>query len=494
MDHYEQSPLYGITHPKSIAFWGASNNPMGMGSVLLSHLLSLGFEGKVYPMHPKETRVMGLRAYPTLEEVPGPVDLAVLVVPTGLVSEILEQCGRAGVKRAIVVSAGFAEIGPEGRKLQDRIVQIARQYGITFLGPNCIGVINSQTKLNTTFFPYEATPGFIGMASQSGSFVTQMFMHLAKFGLGFSQGISVGNEAVVDIIDCLEYLGQCPRTKVIALYIEAIRRGREFVRVAREVSKKKPIVAFYVGGSTAGSKAGFSHTGALAGPDLLYDAVFRQCGVLRASTIEELFDMCHVLGTQPLPAGDRVAVLTHSGGPGAAAADAAERSGLRLAEFAPETLESLRVVVPHTASIGNPVDLTFSRNPNDYAQTLPQALLQDPGVDMFFIYVLLPIHRILKSFEDLTRDPEKAKALADEFIRLQSDALAKLVPMFGKPAVGASFCRRSEPFIQELENKGFPVLSSPERAMKALGALARYARWRQDVAVEEQRSLSCAAV
>jgi acyl-CoA synthetase (NDP forming) len=306
-------------------------------------------------------------------------------------------------------------------------------------------------------------------------------VHLAKFGLGFSQGFSVGNEALVDITDCLEYLGQCPRTKVIALYIEGIRRGKEFLKVAREVSKKKPIVAYYVGGSVAGGRAGFSHTGALAGPDLLYDGVFRQCGIIRAATIEELFDYCYVLGSQPLPAGDRIALLTHSGGPGAAAADAAERSGLQLSEFSPATVEALRQVVPHTASISNPVDITFNRDPNVYSDTLPQALLKDPGVDLLFIYLLLPIHRVVKSFQALTNDPDKAKALADQFIHIQTDSVARLTVMSGKPVVGASFCWRTEPLVQELQDKGVPVLSSPERAVKALAALARYALWRQAV-------------
>ncbi len=248
MDGFEQSPLYRIMHPASVAFWGASGNPMGMGSVQLSQMLALGFEGPVYPMHPREQEILGLKAYHHLKDVPGPVDLAILVLPTKVVPEILEECGKSGVTRAIIVSAGFGEKGSDGKELQNRIVEIARKYGIHFIGPNCIGVVNPYAKLNTTFFPYEATPGFIGMASQSGSFITQVFVHLEKFGLGFSQGFSVGNEAMTDITDCLEYLGQCPHTKVIALYIEGVRRGRDFFRVAREVSKRKPIVAYYIGG------------------------------------------------------------------------------------------------------------------------------------------------------------------------------------------------------------------------------------------------------
>ena len=234
MDGFEQSPLFRIMHPASVAFWGASSNPMGMGSVQMSQMLALGFEGPVYPMHPREQEIQGLKAYPRLKDVPGPVDLAVLVLPTKVVPEILEECGKSGVTRAIIVSAGFGEKGSDGLELQSRIVDIARKYGIHFIGPNCIGVVNPYAKLNTTFFPYEASPGFIGMASQSGSFITQVFVHLEKFGLGFSQGFSVGNEAMTDITDCLEYLGQCPHTKVIALYIEGVRRGRDFFRVARK--------------------------------------------------------------------------------------------------------------------------------------------------------------------------------------------------------------------------------------------------------------------
>jgi acyl-CoA synthetase (NDP forming) len=486
MTRFQDHPLYQIMHPGSIAFWGASNNPTGMGSVQLKQLLSLGFEGPVYPMHPREKTVAGLPAYAHLKDVPGPVDLAIFVLPTKVVPEILEECGKAGVKRVIIVSAGFGEIGPEGKELQKRIVEIARTYGIHFIGPNCIGVVNPYIKLNTTFFPYEATPGFIGMASQSGSFITQMFVHLAKFGLGFSQGFSVGNEALIDITDCLEYLGDCPKTKVIALYIESIRRGREFFRVAREVSKKKPIVAYYVGGSESGKKAALSHTGALAGPDRLYDGIFRQCGIIRAATIEELFDFCYVLGSQPVPAGDRITILTHSGGPGAAAADAAERSGLSLAQFSAATVEALSAHVPHTASVANPVDLTFNRNPNDYMETLPRILLQDESTDLLFVYLLIPVHRVVQTIESSGLASGEAAELARSFITARCDAMARVAAESGKPVVGASFCPRTEPFISELQDRGVPVLPSPERAVKALAGLAKYGAARAALLAEDR--------
>ncbi len=485
MGNFEEHPLYKMMHPKSIAFWGASSSPMRMGTIQLMQLLSMGFEGAVYPMHPREETVAGLKAYKNAKDLPAPADLAVLVLPTDVVPQILEECGKAGIDRVIIVSAGFGEIGPEGKVMQQRLVEIADQYNIQFLGPNCIGVVNPYVKLNTTFFPYQATAGFIGMASQSGSFITQLFVHLEKFGLGFSQGFSVGNEAMTDISDCLEYLGECPNTKVIGLYIEAIRDGRRFFEIAKKVAKKKPIVAFYVGGSGAGGRAALSHTGALAGPDLLYSGVFKQCGIIRAYSIEELIDFCFVLGTQPLANGNKIAVLTHSGGPGAAAADAAERNGMVLSSFGDNTLEKLKKFVPHTASVGNPVDLTFSRNPNDYTETLPKILLEDDNVDGMFMYVLLPAHRILETIRQTVPDEEQVEQLARAYVETQCSEIAGLTTIYAKPVVGGSFCPRSELFVQVLQDKGFPVLPSPERAVKAMGALMVYSRMRKALLTED---------
>jgi acetate---CoA ligase (ADP-forming) subunit alpha len=476
-DHY----LYKMMHPKSIAFWGASSNPMAMGSVQLAQLLDLGFEGPVYPMHPRDEIVAGKKAYKHCSELPEVPDLAVLILPTRVVAETLEECGKAGIKSVIIVSAGFGEAGAEGKEQQNKLVGIAKTYGMHFLGPNCIGIVNSHHKLNTTFFPYDAAPGFIGMASQSGSFITQMFVHLEKFGLGFSQGFSVGNEAMIDICDCIEYLSHCPETKVIGVYIEAIRRGRDFFRVAKEASKIKPVVAFYVGGSESGKKAALSHTGALAGPDLLYDGIFKQCGVIRAYSLEELFDYCFTLGTQPLPAGNDTAILTHSGGPGAEAADSCERNGLKLADLSAQTREKLLNYMPHTASISNPIDMTFAKNPEDYTAILPGILLEDPNIQSLFMYLLLPMHRILQTLKNVTPDPVQAQELGRQYIEKQCRRIADLKDKYGKPVVGGSFCTREEPFVRVLQDYGVPVLPSPSRAMKALSALAKYAEFRRAV-------------
>lgn len=474
----EKSPLYPFLNPKSIAFYGASNSFSAMGTTQFRNIYELGFEGDLYPIHPKLDQVQGRKAYKSVLDLPEVPDLAVMVLPTRVVPEVMEECGRKGIRNVIIVSGGFKEVGGEGNGLQDRIVAIAKQYRMRFLGPNCIGVANPYHKLNTTFFPYNTSPGFIGMASQSGSFVTQMFDYLGKFGLGFSAAVSVGNEANIDLVDCLEYLAACPYTKVIALYIEAIRRGREFLDTARSITPHKPIVALYVGGSEAGKRAGFSHTGAMAGPDHLYDGVFRQSGIIRAWSIEELFDFCWALGACPPPKGNRVVIQTHSGGPGAAAADACGRVGLELPSLSSTTREKLAPFVPHTGSLNNPVDLTFTKNPLDYFHAIPKALLEGQEIDGLLVYFLVPTQTVRRALESMGMDEEHVNEQTRKIIEQQSEAVSSLAGESGKPVIGFSLRTREDFFIARLQDKGIPVLGSPERGARAMGALVRYARWR----------------
>jgi acyl-CoA synthetase (NDP forming) len=353
---HKASPLYPVANPRSIAFFGASNNYSSMGSIMLASHRSMGFQGLIYPVHPHEKEVQTCKAYPSILDVPEIPDLAVIVLPTAIVAKVLEECGRKGIRSAIIVSGGFREVGDQGRAMERELVRIADTYGIRFVGPNCLGVANPHHRLNPTPFPFEGRPGFIGLASQSGSFVTQMFHYLSQFHLGFSTAFSVGNEANIDLVDCLEYLGGCPNTRVIALYIEGITRGRAFVETARSIVPNKPIVALYVGGSETGKRAGMSHTGSMAGPDALYSGIFRQAGVIRAATITELFDFCWALGVLPEPSGPRVVIQTHSGGPGATAADSCGRAGLTLPPLSGKTRERLGAFLPHTASMIEPMD------------------------------------------------------------------------------------------------------------------------------------------
>jgi acyl-CoA synthetase (NDP forming) len=317
------------------------------------------------------------------------------------------------------------------------------------------------------------------MVSQSGSFITQMFDYLSKFGLGFSTGISVGNEANIDLVDCMQYLALCPNTKVIALYIESIRRGSEFIKTARSMVPHKPIVAYYVGGSEAGKRAGFSHTGALAGPDRLYDGVFRQSGVIRVNSIAELFDCCWVLGTCPRIGGNKVIVQTHSGGPGAAAADACSRAGLDLPQLSKEVRNKLAAFVPRTASVNNPVDLTFSKNPLDYFSKIPQILLADTVADGLLIYYLMPTQTITRALKSMGSSPDRLPEQINKLTEDVCNSVLKLGRSQTKPFIGYSFRTRTDLFIQKLQDKGMPILPGPERAARAMQALVQYTRLRE---------------
>lgn len=481
IESIHDSPLYKIVNPKSVAFFGASNRFTSMGSNQLNSLISLGFEGNIYPVHPKETEVQGLKAYQSVLDLPEIPDVAVMVLPTGVVPGVLEACGQKGIKGAVIVSGGFKEVGQDGARLEERIVETTNSYGMRFLGPNCLGVANPHHKYNTTFLPFIGRPGFIGMASQSGSFITQMFDYLAEFDLSFSAGISVGNEADIDIIEALEYLAVCPHTRVIALYIESIRRGRAFVETARKIVPHKPIVALYVGGSEAGKRASFSHTGALAGPDKLYDGVFHQSGVIRADSITELFDFCWVLGTSRPPGGNRVIVQTHSGGPGATAADACSRTGLDLPTFSEQTLKKLEPYVPHTGSANNPVDLTFTKNPMEYFDNIPRILLEEPAADMLMIYFMAPKENMKRAMVSMGIAEDQIPALSDELFDGQALAMAALRKKYGKPIVGFSFHSRTNPMLQKLQAYQVPALPSPERAARAMAALVEYAGIREEI-------------
>lgn len=473
-----ESPLFPIANPKNIAFFGASNNVGSMGTNLLMSVMAMGFEGDIYPVHPSEEKVQGLKAYAKVGDLPVIPDLAVMVLPTRLVNETLKACGEKGLKSAIVVSGGFKEVGGEGIALEKEMVETCRQYGIRVLGPNGLGVANSHHKLNTTFVPFEGRPGFIGLASQSGSFVTQMFNYLARLSLNFSTALSVGNEANIDLVDGLEYLGACPHTKVIALYVEGIKRGREFVEVARSIVPQKPVVALYIGGSETGRKAGFSHTGSMAGPDRLYDGIFRQSGVIRARTVTELFDFCWALGSLPTLRGPRVLIQTHSGGPGAAAADACGRAGLELPSLSPETIESLKPYVPHTGSINNPIDLTFSRNPQDFFLDIPSILLKEKNADALLVYFYMLEPLIRRNLVSMGLAEDQIQSSTDQIIDEYAKIVIDMVRQQNKPLVGFTFRNLTERFSQILMKGGIPLYPEPERAARSMAAMLQYQAYR----------------
>jgi acetyl-CoA synthetase (ADP-forming) len=477
----KESPLYPIANPQSIAIFGASNKVTTMGTGLLGSLLDLGFEGEIYPLHPKEDQVQNLKAYRSVLDLPTVPDLALICLPTRLVPETMDACGRKGIKHAIVISGGFKEVGGEGVALEKELVAAANKHGIRFLGPNCIGVTTPRRKLNTTFMTYEGAPGFIGMASQSGSFVTQMFNYLSRYALGFSTAFSVGNEANIDIVDCMEYLCACPDTRVIALYIEGIRRGRQFVETARSIVPKKPIVALYVGGSETGKRAGFSHTGALAGPDRLYEGIFRQSGIIRAQSIIELFDICWMLGSLHRAVGRRVLIQTHSGGPGAEAADACGRAGLELPPISPETIKKLSTLLPHTGSINNPVDFTFGKNMMDYFSAIPEVLLEEKNADVLLYYFSMPNRTLERMLRHLGVPSDQIAEVAPELLDAQCEAIINLVEKGQKPFVGYTYQSIYDKLVRRLVERGIPIYEGPARAARAIAAAFQYKRLREKI-------------
>ncbi len=385
----EVHPLEKLINPKSVIVAGASNNVSKMGSIQALNLMNSGFEGKIVFYHPREKTILGKPAYSKPEDLPFVPDLAMLVTPTKVTPRVLDELGQAGVRRAVVVTAGFREVGEEGRVLEEELKAVADKHGIRFVGPNCIGIINTHKKLNLTVFPHRDNPGGLALVSQSGTYITQTLPYLRDRGIRLSKAVSVGNSSNVDLVDWIDYLEHDPDTKAIALYIEGLQRGKEFIASAKRVAAKKPIVALYIGGTELGARSGMSHTGSMGGPDVLYDGVFEQAGVIRASTIDELYGWGHALACMDIPKGRRMAILTHSGGPASSMADQCERTGLLLPELSAELQGKIKPYIEPTASSRNPVDLTFSISYESFSTHLPKILMESDEIDGLLIHGLM---------------------------------------------------------------------------------------------------------
>ena len=346
-----------LLRPKSVAVVGASAQAGKVGYEILKNVIDDGFEGPIYPINPKADEILGKKCYKTLTEVPGAVDLAIVVIKRDLVIPTLKEMGEKGTKAAIVITAGFGETGAEGKKLQQEIIDVVRKYEITMVGPNCLGLLNPWHKLNASFGGTAGVPGGIALISQSGALLTSVQDIAAQEKLGWSVLASIGNKASLDEVDFLEGLRNDKNTKVIAGYLENITRGRDFIREAEIVSKEKPIVLLKSGRTDSGAKAAASHTGSLAGSDSSYASAFDRVGVIRADSIEQLFDISMAFSYMPLPEGDRVAVVTNAGGPGIMMSDALEMLGLKVAKLDKETTDKLLATLPPAGSVNNPVDV-----------------------------------------------------------------------------------------------------------------------------------------
>ncbi|MEM4477360.1 MAG: CoA-binding protein [Candidatus Korarchaeum sp.] len=469
--------LKGFFEPSSVVVVGASRTPGKIGyeilRVLVENKRSGTFRGNLYAVNPRsDEMILGVPTYKSVMEVPEPPELAVIVTPASQTPQALEECGEKGVRNAVVISGGFAEVGGEGLILQRRLDEIRRKYGIRIVGPNCVGVISPSTGVDTLFLPVEKElrgniyissprpkPGSVALSTQSGAFGVACLDYMYGEGIGLSKFISYGNKIDVDEVDAISYLKDDPETKVILIYAESIDRGREFLELAREVTKEKPIVVLKAGRTSAGAKAASSHTAAIAGSDAIYDAAFKQAGVIRVWDMEELFDVAKALAMQPPAEGESVAILTDGGGVGVMAADEVEASGLKLAEFSPLTMEKLRElqksdVIPPIASLSNPIDLTGSATDDSFIGAL-ELILQDPNV---FGVIVLALHHVPGVTSELPR------------------RIADVSRGYRKPVVAMDVgsSRYAVEFRKLFEIEGIPAYPEPERAVKAMRALVQY--------------------
>ncbi len=454
--------LHPILSPSSVAVIGASRHPGTIGNLLLRCVLQNGFSGVVYPVNPNADSIMSVKAYPSILDVPGNVDLAIIAVPAPVVSKVADECGRKGVRALIIISDGFRERGPEGVSREEELKDIISGYGMRLVGPNCMGVINTDPtiSLNATFSPVFPPRGNVSFLTQSGAMGLTILEYANNLNMGISTFVSVGNCADVSSNDLLQYWEQDPTTGVILLYMESFGNPREFGRIARRVSAKKPIVAVKSGSTPAGARAASSHTGALTTSDIASDALFHHAGIIRVNAMEELFDVATLLSTQPLPRGKRLVIVTNGGGPGIIAADDAAHNGLLLPELSPKTIDRLKSIIKRDIKLGNPIDTTAGVTVDEF-QSILKIVASDKDYDAVLAIFIPPVVVDTTSMED---------------------AIGRVVPVFRrykKPLLACFLGHRG--FKAKLGSSGkfVPCYPFPEEAVSALAKAAEYADLRR---------------
>jgi acetyl coenzyme A synthetase (ADP forming)-like protein len=454
-----------MMNPKSVAVIGASRDPNKVGHIILQNYIDNGFSGELYPVNkniaPGE-KIIGLTAYRSVLEIKKSIDLAVIAVPAPVVPSVLEECGKAKVKTAVVISGGFAEVG--NVELQDKIVEIAKKYNIAMLGPNCLGIMDPLSKVDTLFLPtYKLSRprvGGVSFVTQSGAVGSTILDLIAKEGFGLSKFISYGNAAYVDEVDLLEYLLHDKQTEVIVMYIEGVKRGKELIEIAKKVTKVKPVIVIKAGVTDEGAKAAHSHTASLAGNNEAYDALFKQFGFIKAKDLSELLNFAKIFSSENLPKGDRVAIVTNGGGTGVLATDAVYLNGLRLAEFSEETKRELRKVMPDIVNIRNPLDLAGDADEKRYSDAL-SIISKDPNIDMFIVIALF-------------QTPGADSSVAEKLIYFKKNIEKPMIVV----TTGSDFTQTHKIMM---ESSGLPVYDSPMAAASALAELYKYWKYKNKI-------------
>jgi acetyl coenzyme A synthetase (ADP forming)-like protein len=447
--------LDAIFRPKSVAVIGASTRRGTIGRETLHNILLAEFNGKVFPVNPKASVIHSIKAYSTVLDVPDAVDLAIIIVPKQFVKGVVAQCGEKGVKGVVVISAGFSEVGPEGNKREQEVLQVVQEYGMRMIGPNCFGVVNTdpEVNLNTTFGKVYPKCGRVGFITQSGAMGEAIMNHANELGIGFSIVASIGNKADISSNDILAYLRNDPRTDIILMYLENFGNPRNFTQIACEVSCAKPIVVVKSGRTRLGAKAASSHTGALGGLDVGVDALFDQTCVMRVDTVEELFDVAKALSTQPIPKGKRVVVVTNAGGPGILATDALVSNGMEMPPLSPTTVRKLKKFIPEEASFSNPMDMVAGAGPTEFKLTL-DAVKTDTRYDSIVPIFVPPV-----TIDQL----EVAKNIHESLAGCKKTVLACFMGAGG-----------GSEGIEYLKEHNIPVYIYPEAIAKTLATIHGY--------------------
>ena len=452
--------LDALFNPKSVAIIGASRTPGKVGHVLTRNVLESGYPGDIIPINPNAEEILGLKAYPSVLDVPGEIDLAVVSIPADYVLGVADECGRKGVKALVVITAGFKETGHEGAVLERQLAEVGEKYGMRIQGPNCLGLINTSIPLNLSFAAAMPRRGRIGFISQSGALGTAVLDWVIQEGIGFHSFVSLGNKADLDEVDFIEAMGADDGIGVILLYLESIEKGRRFLETSAEVVKRKPIIVLKGGTSTAGARAAGSHTGALVGSFIAYKTAFEKTGIVMAESVEELFNYAIPFTEQPLPKGEGLAIVTNAGGPGILATDLSERLGIRLTNLSSEIRSRLMEKLPPAAATGNPVDVLGDAMADRYRYAVEE-VLKDDRVNAVVV-ILTP--------QAMTESLETAKGIVDIHGRV-----------VGKPIItvfmGGEMVRQASDYLRD---NGIPCYDFPEKAIKTLSAMYEYARYMRE--------------
>lgn len=449
--------LDSLFNPASIAVIGASRDPKKVGYAVLNNLIRFDYKGQIYPVNPSGEEIIGLKSFSKVSDISKKIDLAVIAVPARFVSETLVKCADAGAMAAVILSAGFKEAGPEGVRLEQELGKISRERNIRMLGPNCLGIINTSNNMNATFAAGMLPKGKLAFFSQSGALGIAILDWAVGNKIGFSKFISLGNKTDLNEIDFIEYFINDPETDIILGYIEDVVDGRRFLEIAKKATKTKPVILLKSGGTEAGARAASSHTGALAGSEIAFNAAFRQTGIIRANGIQDLFDTALAFSEGKLPKGDRLLIITNAGGPGIIAADTAEKLGLKLPQMTKDTIESIIKLLPPNASLHNPVDIIGDATSERYAVVLDQAI-NDPNVDGIIV-ILTP------------------QAVVD--VENTAEIILAASKTTDKPII-SSFMgdMRVRESIERLKANSIPNFSYPETAVNAFKRLSDYNSWR----------------